>query len=64
MKIDPELLRKAKRLGGFRTRAEAINAVLAESIKHRQQLKILALAGTIDYDPDYNYKRQRRRSSR
>ena len=60
LKIDPELLRKAKQLGGFRTRTETINAALAEYIKHREQLKIFTLAGAIDYDPKYNYKQQRR----
>ena len=60
LKIDPELLRKAKQLGGFRTRAQTVNAALAEYIKYREQLKIFALAGTVDYDRQYNYKRQRR----
>ena len=60
MKIDPKLLRKAKQLGGFSTRAQTINAALTEYIRHREQLKIFTLAGTIDFDPDYNYKQQRR----
>jgi len=27
--------------------------------KHREQMKIVALFGTIEFDPDYDYKRQR-----
>jgi hypothetical protein len=60
MKIDAELLRRARRLGGFRTNAQAINAALEEYVRRREQLKIFELAGTVDYDPEYDYKRQRR----
>ncbi|HEV8378893.1 MAG TPA: type II toxin-antitoxin system VapB family antitoxin [Tepidisphaeraceae bacterium] len=60
MRIDPQLLRKARRLGSFRTNAQAINVALAEYVRRREQLKIFELAGTVDYDPRYNYKRQRR----
>jgi hypothetical protein len=61
--IDNSLLRKAHRLSGLRTWSETINAALVEYIRY-QQLKIFDLAGTVDYDPGYNYKKQRRRSSR
>ncbi|MCK5036221.1 MAG: hypothetical protein KAS73_10040 [Candidatus Sabulitectum sp.] len=27
--------------------------------KHREQMKIVALFGTIEFDPDYDYKKQR-----
>jgi len=60
MKIDSELLKMAKRLGGFRTNAQAINAALEEYVRRREQLRIFELAGTVDYHPDYDYKRQRR----
>lgn len=34
---------------------------LAEAERYRRQLGILELFGTIDYDPDYNYKEGRRK---
>ena len=60
MKIDLDLVRQAKLLGGFRSQAQAVNAALAEYIQRRAQLKIFELAGSIDYHRTYNYKRQRR----
>jgi hypothetical protein len=38
-----------------------VNEALAESIQRREQQEILSLFGTIDYDPAYDYKRERRR---
>ena len=38
-----------------------MTAALREYIKYRKQLKILSLAGSVDLDPDYDYKAQRRR---
>ena len=59
--ISRELLDKACELGGHRTKKEAVTAALREYIRRREQQKILELFGTIDYDPDYDYKAQRRR---
>lgn len=59
--IDDELLEEALRLGGHRTKKATVNEALKEYIQRRKQLKILDLFGQIDYDPDYDYKEQRRR---
>lgn len=59
--IDDELLEEALRLGGHRTKKATVNDALKEYIQRRKQLKILDLFGQIDYDPDYDYKEQRRR---
>jgi Bacterial antitoxin of type II TA system, VapB len=59
--IDDELLEEALRLGGHRTKKATVNEALQEYIQRRKQLKILDLFGQIDYDPDYDYKEQRRR---
>jgi Arc/MetJ family transcription regulator len=61
LQIDDRLLAKAQRVGGHRTKREAVNEALAEYVRRREQLKILKLAGTIDYHPDYDYKKQRKR---
>jgi len=59
--IDDELLEEALRLGGHRTKKATVNEALQEYIQRRKQLKILDLFGQIDYDPEYDYKSQRRR---
>ncbi len=55
------LIARAQKLGRHRTKKDAVTAALQEYVRHREQLRILELAGTIDYDPDYDYKRERRR---
>lgn len=59
--IDPALLESAHRIGGHRTKKATVTEALEEYIRHREQLRILELFGTIDYDPDYDYKEQRAR---
>ena len=59
--IDDELLEEALHLGGHRTKKATVNEALKEYIQRRKQLQILDLFGQIDYDPDYDYKKQRRR---
>ena len=59
--IDNELIENAKRIGKHKTKKEAVTAALEEYIQRRRQLEILDLFGKIDYDPDYDYKRGRRK---
>ena len=56
-----KLINKAKRAGRHKTKRAAVTAALEEYVRRREQLAILDLAGTIDYYPDYNYKRSRHR---
>jgi hypothetical protein len=39
-----------------------VTQALMEYIQKRQQLQIVGLFGSIDYDADYDYKAQRRRT--
>ena len=57
--IDDALIDEARQIGNHRTKKEAVTAALDEYIRRRKQLEILELAGTIDYDPDYDYKKMR-----
>lgn len=61
--LDDKLIEKARRIGHHKTKKEAVTAALAEYIGQRERLKILALFGTIDFDPRYDYKAERRRKS-
>jgi Arc/MetJ family transcription regulator len=60
--IDDKLLEEALKTGGHRTKKATVTEALREYIQRRRQQKILGLFGKIDFDPAYDYKRQRRRS--
>jgi hypothetical protein len=59
--ITDKLIEEARRVGGHKTKKDAVTAALKEYVQHRKQLKILDLFGKIDYDPSYDYKAERRR---
>jgi Arc/MetJ family transcription regulator len=59
--LDDSLIEAARRVGGHKTKKEAVTAALAEYVKHRKQLRILKAFGTVDFDPTYDYKVERRR---
>jgi len=59
--IDDDLLEEALRVGGHRTKKATVTEALQEYIRRRKQAEILDLFGQIDYDPEYDYKRQRSR---
>jgi Arc/MetJ family transcription regulator len=59
--LDPQLVDEAVAVGGRRTKKEAVTEALREYIDRRRQAHITRLFGTVDYDPKYDYKKQRRR---
>jgi hypothetical protein len=59
--IDDKLIEEAREIGGHRTKKAVVTEALQEYIQRRKQLKMLNLLGRIDYDPGYDYKRQRKR---
>jgi Arc/MetJ family transcription regulator len=60
--IDDKLIEDARRIGKHRTKREAVNEALREYVQHRRQLQVLDLFHTVDIDPDYDYKKQRKRT--
>jgi Arc/MetJ family transcription regulator len=58
--INDDLLTEAQRIGRHRAKRETVNAALAEYVARRKQRRVLALFGKIDYDPAFDYKRDRR----
>jgi Arc/MetJ family transcription regulator len=62
--LDDRLIDEARRVGGHKTKREAVTAALREYVKRRKQVKIIELAGTIDYDEKYDYKSLRRKKPR
>lgn len=59
VELDNKLIVEALALGGKKTKREVINAALKEYVERRKQKEILKSFGSIDYDSDYDYKRQR-----
>ncbi len=59
--LDPALLDEAVAVGGRRSKKEAVTEALKEYIARRRQAGMVHLFGTIQYDPKYDYKKQRRR---
>ncbi len=60
--LDDKLLEEALRVGGQATKKATVTEALQEYIGRRKQARVVDLFGTIDYDPKYDYKKQRRRS--
>src|ERR1700677_2024085 len=60
--LDDNLIEEARRAGSHKTKKEAVTAALAEYVKRRKQLRILEAFGSIDFDPKYDYKAERRRT--
>lgn len=59
--LDDKLVEEAKRLGKHRTKREAVNEAIAEYVARRKRRKILDLFGTMEWNPAYDYKAERRR---
>ena len=59
--LDDSLIEAARRVGGHKTKKEAVTAALAEYVKRRKQLRILEAFGSVDFNPEYDYKAERRR---
>jgi Arc/MetJ family transcription regulator len=59
--LDDKLIEEARKIGDHRTKKEAVTTALREYIQRHQQRRILEAFGTIDFDPTYDYKAERRR---
>jgi Arc/MetJ family transcription regulator len=59
--LDDKLINEAQRIGKHKTKKAAVTDALKEYIQRRKQRKILALFGTVDWDPGYDYKKLRHR---
>ena len=57
--IEDWLIEEAKLVGKHRTKKGAVTEALMEYIQRRKQSEILRIFHSIDYDQDYNYKKQR-----
>jgi Arc/MetJ family transcription regulator len=60
--LDDELVEAAQKLGGHKTRKDAVNRALNQYVAWLRQQAILSDFGTIEYDAKYEYKKQRNAS--
>ena len=57
--LDDELIEKAKEVGNHPSKKEAVTVALKEYIRNNKQRDILKLFGKLEFDPKYDYKKQR-----
>jgi Arc/MetJ family transcription regulator len=57
--IDNTLLKTAQSIANLKTKKDTVNLALKEFIQRREQAKVIDLFGTVEYDEDYDYKKQR-----
>jgi len=62
--IDPKLIDKALKVSGERTKKAAVTKALEEFIARHDQKRLLDLVGKLDWDPTYDYKKERGRSDK
>lgn len=60
--IDDDLLLEAQEIGKKPTKKSTVTEALEEYIKRRKRLKALEMFGKLEYDPSYDYKKDRKRS--
>jgi hypothetical protein len=60
--LDPALLERAFALSGEKTKKAAVTRALEEFIARREQRRLVELFGSLEWDADFDYKRERSRS--
>lgn len=59
--IDPALIDRVLELSGERTKKAAVTLALEEFIRRREQVGILDIFGTVEWDESFDYKAERSR---
>ena len=59
--IRPDLLERALKLSGQRTKTAAVTLALQEFIARREQRRLIELFDSLDWDPTFDYKAERSR---
>ena len=59
LSLDPDLLERALRVSGEKTKKAAVTRALVEFVAGREQRELRELFGKLEWDPDYDYKAER-----
>lgn len=62
LSIDPDLIDRALKVSGERTKKAAVTRALEEFIARRKQKDLLELMGKLEWDKSFDYKAERSRS--
>ena len=60
--LDDDLIDQAVELGGHPSKRAAVTEALHEYVNRLEQQRILPLFGAVEYDREFDYRTQRRRS--
>jgi hypothetical protein len=61
LSLDPELIDRALALSGERTKKAAVTKALQEFVARREQRRLIELMGKLEWDPSFDYKKERAR---
>ena len=61
LSLDPDLLERALKVSGERTKKAAVTRALEEFIARRRQKRLVDLMGNLDWDRSFDYKAERSR---
>jgi hypothetical protein len=61
LSLDPKLIEQAFAVSGERTKKAAVTLALEEFIARRKQKALVQLMGKFEWDPSFNYKKERSR---
>lgn len=61
LSVDPKLIEEALAVSGERTKAAAVTRALREFVALRRQKALLELAGRLEWDERYDYRKERSR---
>ena len=59
--LDPELIERALKVSGEKTKKAAVTMALKEFIARREQRRVLDLFGALEWDKDFDHKAERSR---
>lgn len=60
-KADRPLIARAVKSESPETELETVGTVSRKELRNQKQMEIIKLFGTVEYDPAYDYKRERSR---
>jgi hypothetical protein len=61
LSLDPDLIERALKVSGERTKKAAVTRALEEFIARRRQKSIVELMGKLEWDKSFDYKAERSR---
>jgi Arc/MetJ family transcription regulator len=59
--LDPELIERALKVSGEKTKKAAVTRALEEFVARRGQKRLVELMGKLEWDPTFDYKAERSR---